>query len=77
MLDPTSRDCMRTAFELYGGILGAVERADYQVLTQRVTVSMPRRIQVAGPGLVRAYRARSRAGRGTCRGGSGKGSRTA
>lgn len=63
MLDPTSRDCMRTAFELYGGILGAVERADYQVLTQRVSVSTPRRLQVAVPGLVRAFRARSRARR--------------
>jgi phytoene synthase len=63
MLDPTSRDCMRTAFELYGGILGAVERADYQVLTRRVSVSVPRRLAVAGPGLVRAYAARARAGR--------------
>ena len=26
MLDPTSRDCMRTAFELYGGILGGAGR---------------------------------------------------
>lgn len=64
MLHPTSRDCMRTAFELYGGILGAVERADYQVLTGRVRVSMPRRLAVAGPGLARAYRARARARRG-------------
>jgi len=63
MLDPTSRDCMRTAFELYGGILGAVERADYQVLTGRVSVSRPRRLRVAGPGLVRAFRARSRSRR--------------
>jgi 15-cis-phytoene synthase len=60
MLHPTSQDCMRTAFELYGGILGAVERADYQVLTGRVRVSKARRIAVAGPGLARAYRARAR-----------------
>ena len=69
MLDPTSRDCMRTAFELYGGILGAVERADYQVLTSRVSVSMPRRLAVAGPGLARAFRARSKARGATRRGG--------
>ncbi|WP_336922649.1 phytoene/squalene synthase family protein [Aquipuribacter sp. SD81] len=60
MLHPTSRDCMRTAFELYGGILAAVERADYQVLRRRVTVSLPRRLAVAGPGLVRAHAARRR-----------------
>ena len=54
MLHPTSRDCIRTAFELYGGILRAVEDADYQVLTQRVSVPMPRRLAVAVPGLVRA-----------------------
>lgn len=58
MLHPTSRDCIRTAFELYGGILGAVEAADYQVLTQRVTVPLPRRLRVAVPHLLKAQRAR-------------------
>ena len=58
MLHPTSRDCMRTAFTLYGGILEAVERADYQVLRRRVGVSLPRRLRVALPGLARAARAR-------------------
>jgi hypothetical protein len=58
MLHPTSRDCIRTAFTLYGGILGAVERAGYQVLTQRVSVPMTRRLAVAVPGMVRAVRAR-------------------
>src|SRR3954451_17814352 len=28
LLHPSSRDCIRTAFDLYGGILHAVERAD-------------------------------------------------
>jgi len=59
MLHPTSRDCIRTAFLLYGGILDAVERADYQVLDRRVAVPMPRRLAVAVPALVRARRARA------------------
>jgi phytoene synthase len=63
MLDPTSRDCVRTAFELYGGILGAVERADYQVLTQRVAVPLRRRLRVAVPAYGRAVRARRRGAR--------------
>jgi 15-cis-phytoene synthase len=60
MLHPTSRDCIRTAFELYRGILGAVEKADYQVLDRRVGVPLPRRFRVAVPALVRARRARGR-----------------
>ena len=58
LLDPTSRDCLRTAFRLYGGILDEVERADYQVLDRRVTVGPARRGRVAVPGLARAYAAR-------------------
>jgi phytoene synthase len=49
MLHPTSRDCVRTAFTLYGEILDAVERAHYQVLTQRVSVPLTRRLAVALP----------------------------
>ena len=59
LLDPTSRDCIRTAFLLYGGILDAVEKADYQVLSPRVSVPITRRLAVAVPGLLRARRARS------------------
>jgi len=58
LLHPTSRPCIETAMQLYGGILDEVERADYQVLRQRVSVSTRRRAAVAGPGLVRAWRAR-------------------
>jgi 15-cis-phytoene synthase len=58
LLDPASRDCVRTAFTLYGGILDAVERADYRVLDRRVAVGPTRRARVALPGLVRALRAR-------------------
>ena len=60
LLHPSSRDCIRTAFTLYSGILDAIERADYQVLDRRVSVSLPRRLAVAGPGLVRAFNARRR-----------------
>jgi 15-cis-phytoene synthase len=63
MLDPTSQDCMRTAFILYSEILDAVERSGYQVLTQRVSVPLNRRLKVAVPGLRRARAAR-RAQRG-------------
>ena len=49
MLHPTSRDCVRTAFTLYGEILDAVEAAHYQVLTQRVSVPLNRRLSVALP----------------------------
>jgi phytoene synthase len=58
LLDPTSRDCIRTAIRLYGGILDEVERADYQVLDRRVAVGAARRVRVAVPGLARAYAAR-------------------
>jgi phytoene synthase len=63
MLHPTSRDCVRTAFVLYGGILDAVETAHYQVLTQRVSVPLPDRLKVALPGLRRARAARRDAAR--------------
>jgi phytoene synthase len=58
LLHPTSRDCIRTAFLLYGGILDQIERADYQVLDRRVSVPLPQRLAVALPGLLRAVRAR-------------------
>ena len=58
LLHPTSRDSIRCAFELYGGILGAVEDAGYRVLDQRVSVPLPRRLAVALPALGRARAAR-------------------
>jgi len=60
LLHPTSRDCIRTAVALYGGILAEVERADYRVLDRRVRVGGAKRALVAGPGLCRAARARRR-----------------
>ena len=58
LLHPSSRDCIRTAFLLYRGILDEVEKADYQVLRRRVRVPVRTRLAVAGPALIRARRAR-------------------
>ena len=58
LLHPTSRPCIETALRLYGGILDEVERADHQVLGQRVSVGAATRARVAVPGLVRAWTAR-------------------
>jgi len=62
LLAPSSRPCIRVAFDLYGGILDEVERAGYQVLDRRVRVPPRRRLQVAGRQLL-AARAASRAER--------------
>jgi len=59
LLHPSSQDCIRTAYQLYGGILDEIERADYQVLDRRVAVPTWRRLAVAGPALWRASRARA------------------
>jgi phytoene synthase len=58
LLHPASRDCMRTAFRLYQGILDEIERADLRVLDRRVSVGAGRRVTVAVPALLRARRAR-------------------
>lgn len=58
LLEPASRDCVWTAFHLYGGILDEVEKAGHDVLNRRVTVSRPRRLRIAAPRLLAAARAR-------------------
>jgi phytoene synthase len=58
LLDPTSRDCIRTAATLYSEILAAVETADYRVLDRRAAVGLRRRATVAVPAMIRALRAR-------------------
>nr|WP_246314437.1 phytoene/squalene synthase family protein [Kineococcus aurantiacus] len=65
MVHPTSRDCLRTAYLLYGGILDEVAAVDHDVLGRRVRVGVPRRLAVALPGLVRARLARTREARWT------------
>jgi phytoene synthase len=62
LLAPSSRPCIRVAFDLYGGILDEVERAGYQVLHRRVRVPRHRRLGVAGRHLL-AARAAARAER--------------
>ncbi|MDQ2839121.1 MAG: phytoene/squalene synthase family protein [Actinomycetota bacterium] len=58
LLAPTARDCVRTAFVLYGEILDEIERAGYEVLARRARVSLPRRLRVGAGGYLRAVRAR-------------------
>ena len=53
-----SRDCLRTAFTLYGEILDEIERNDYDVFSRRVRVGVGRRVSVGVTGAARAYRAR-------------------
>jgi phytoene synthase len=58
MIDPLSRDCVRTAFLLYRDILDEIERRDYQVLDRRLSVPNRRRLSVAVPALAHAWRTR-------------------
>ena len=58
MLSSECQPCIEAARVLYCGIVDAVERIDYQVFTQRATVSLPRRLLVALPQWMRAVRAR-------------------
>jgi 15-cis-phytoene synthase len=60
LLAPESRDCVRAATDLYGGILTEIERADYRVLDRRVRVSKPRRLAVFARRLTAAQLARVR-----------------
>jgi len=60
LLAPESRDCVRAATDLYGGILREIERADYRVLDGRVSVSRPRRLAVFARRLTAAQLARVR-----------------
>jgi phytoene synthase len=60
LLAPESRDCVRAATALYGGILTEIERVDYRVLDGRVSVSKPRRLAVFARRLTAAQLARVR-----------------
>jgi 15-cis-phytoene synthase len=61
LLAPRSRPCVATAAELYSEILDRIEASDFEVFNHRATVGKARRLQVAGVGLIRSWRARSRA----------------
>jgi phytoene synthase len=63
LVAPSSRDCLQTAITLYAGILDEIERADYDVLSRRVSVGRGRRGRVAARGLASSWVARSRVAR--------------
>ncbi|MEV7964372.1 phytoene/squalene synthase family protein [Sphaerisporangium sp. NPDC088356] len=46
LLVPSSRPCIRAAYELYGGILGEIEAAGHDVLVTRARVPRRRRIAI-------------------------------
>ncbi|MEU4217719.1 phytoene/squalene synthase family protein [Actinoplanes sp. NPDC026623] len=52
LLLPGSQACMRTAFQLYGGILDEVVAADYDVFVRRARVPGRRRVRVAARSLL-------------------------
>jgi phytoene synthase len=58
LLARESRDCVRAATDLYGGILTEIERADYRVLDRRVRVPRSRRLAVFARRLTAAQLAR-------------------
>ncbi|MBV8929519.1 MAG: phytoene/squalene synthase family protein, partial [Mycobacteriaceae bacterium] len=60
MLAPGSRPCVAAAFTLYSEILDRIEAMEFAVFSRRATVGKTRRLQVAGAGLMRAWRARHR-----------------
>ena len=59
LVQRSSRDCLLTAWTLYGGILDEIEKAGYNVFDRRVSVRLNRRIAVAGAGLARSAWARA------------------
>ncbi|HEY2041959.1 MAG TPA: phytoene/squalene synthase family protein [Jatrophihabitans sp.] len=58
LLERDSRDCVRTAFTLYGDILTEIEHRGYEVLSARAVIGPLRRFRVGMTGYVRAFRAR-------------------
>jgi len=58
LLTPRSRPCVTTAATLYSEILDRIEDSDFAVFGRRATVGTRRRLQVAGAGLIRSWRAR-------------------
>ena len=47
MLAPSSQRCIKAARDLYGGILGKIEEANYDVFTTRVRVTTARKLGMA------------------------------
>jgi len=59
LVERSSRDCLLTAWTLYGAILDEIEELEYDVFSQRATVGLQRRAWVAGAGWARAAWARA------------------
>ncbi len=59
LLDRASRPCVEASFRLYSRILDEIEHRDYDVFSQRVSVSRPRRLGVAVPAAAQAVRYRT------------------
>jgi 15-cis-phytoene synthase len=62
LVHPTSRDCLWTAMNLYGGILDEIEQADYDVFRRRATVPLTRRARLGSAGLLNAWSTRRQLG---------------
>ncbi|GAB3302406.1 squalene/phytoene synthase family protein [Epidermidibacterium keratini] len=60
MLHPEGRDCIRTAFTLYQGILDEIEASGYDVVSRRHRVALPHRLSVAAAAYPRSLLARAR-----------------
>lgn len=58
LLHPTGRQTALAGMRLYGGILDAIERADYQVIDTRVSVATARQLAIAVPAYLRSLVAR-------------------
>jgi phytoene synthase len=63
LVEPESRPCLRTAIELYGGILDEVERAGYDVFHGRLAVPNRHRAAVALPAWLSSLQVRRDAAR--------------
>jgi 15-cis-phytoene synthase len=63
LLHPRSRPCIAAALTLYSEILDRIEELNFAVFSQRASVGMGRRLQVAGSGLIKAWAARARGAR--------------
>lgn len=59
MLSPRSQPCVAAASTLYSEILDRIEESGFAVFNHRATVGKARRLQVAGIGLLRSWRARN------------------
>jgi phytoene synthase len=58
LVDPTSRDCLHTAYTLYAAILDQIEAADYDVFSRRIRVGLGQRARIGLAGARRARQAR-------------------